>query len=105
MNTADRRQLPVQLTFQPAQNRIVLRAAGRGQDQLFELPREIAIRRILPALFLSEEKSERYLVVYPNGAPPQLTVELESPRGSLRQIRLDPITGVAKVMDLAAHAR
>ncbi len=105
ITTADRRQLPVQLLIQPAANRIVLRAAESSRDQIFDIPPGIRIRRILPALFLNEEKSDRYLIVYPNGAPPQLVVEIENPRGSLRQIKLDPITGVAKVLDLVRNAK
>ena len=105
ITTADRRQLPVQLLIQPVRNQIVLRAAESLRDRIFEIPPGIKIRRILPALFLNEEKTDRYLIVYPNGAPPQLVIELENPRGSLRQIKLDPITGVAKVMDLKADAK
>jgi len=105
INTADRRQLPVQLSIQPSRNRIVLRAAESKRDQIFEIPMGIKIRRILPALFLDEQKQDRYILVYPNGAPPQLIVELENPRGSLRQIQLDPISGVAKVLDLPVHAK
>ncbi len=99
INTADRRQLPVQVSLQPALNRIVLRAAESRKDQIFEIPQGIRIKRILPALFLDEQQRDRYIIVYPNGAPPQLIVELENPRGSSRQIMLDPISGVAKVSD------
>ena len=105
ITTADRRQLPVQLAIQPGMNRIVLRAAESKRDQIFEIPGGVRIRRILPALFLDELKRDRYVVVYPNGAPPQLIVELENSRGSLRQIKLDPITGIAQVSDLVASAR
>ena len=105
ITTADRRQLPVQLSIQPALNRIVLRAAESTRDQIFEIPPGIRIRRILPALFLDEEKRDRYIIVYPNGAPPQLVIELENPRGSLRQIKLDPITGIAKVLDRVPDAK
>ena len=105
ITTADRRQLPVQLAIQPALNRIVLRAAESKRDQIFEIPGGVHIRRILPALFLDELKRDRYVIVYPNGAPPQLVVELENSRGRLRQIKLDPITGVARVFDLVPDAR
>ncbi len=105
ITTADRRQLPVQLAIQPALNRIVLRAAESKRDQIFDIPGGVKIRRILPSLFLDELKRDRYVVIYPNGAPPQLVVELENSRGTLRQIKLDPITGVAKVVDLVANAR
>lgn len=105
ITTADRRQLPVQLSIQPAQNRIVLRAAESRRDRIFDIPPGIRIRRILPALFLDEEKRDRYIIVYPNGAPPQLVIELENPRGSLRQIKLDPITGIAKVLDRLPDAK
>jgi len=44
------------------------------------------------------------LIVYPNGAPPQLIVELETQRGSMRQVKLDPITGAARVMDVNVNA-
>lgn len=105
VNGAERRQLPVQIALQPALNRIVLRAAGSRADRIFDLPPGIRIRRILPALFLDEARKDRYLIVYPNGAPPQLIVELENSRGSLRQIKLDPITSVAQVADLSANQR
>lgn len=105
ITTADRRQLPVQLLLQPSANRIVLRSAESSRDQIFAIPPGITIRRILPALFLNEEKKDRYLIVYPNGAPPQLVVELQNPRGILRQIKLDPITGVARVLDPSVYAK
>jgi type II secretory pathway pseudopilin PulG len=105
INTADRRQAPVQLLIQPLENRIVLRAAESRRDQFFAIPPGIRIKRILPALFLDEAKKDRYLVVYPNGAPPQLIVELETPGGRMRQVKLDPITGVARVMDVTANAK
>lgn len=105
ITTAERRQLPVQLTLQPAQNRIVLRAASSTRDQIFDIPPGIRIRRILPSLFISEEQADRYLLVYPNGAPPQLIVELENPRGTRRLIQLDPITGVARAADVNADAK
>lgn len=100
ITTAERRQLPVQLTLQPTQNRIVLRSAASTRDQIFDIPPGIRISRILPSLFTSEEQADRYLLVYPNGAPPQLIVELENPRGTRRLIQLDPITGVARVADV-----
>lgn len=105
INTADRRQVPVQLLIQPSQHRIVLRAAESLRDQFFEIPPAIRIRRILPALYLDEAQKDRYLIVYPNGAPPQLVVELETGRGTMRQVRLDPITGVARVMDVNGNAK
>ncbi|MBZ2184681.1 MAG: prepilin-type N-terminal cleavage/methylation domain-containing protein [Bryobacter sp.] len=104
INTADRRQAPVQVLIQPLENRIVLRAAESRRDQFFTIPPGIRIRRILPALYLDEAKKDRYLIVYPNGAPPQLIVELETQRGSMRQVKLDPITGAARVMDVNVNA-
>jgi prepilin-type N-terminal cleavage/methylation domain-containing protein len=104
INTADRRQVPVQILIQPRLNKVILRPAESTHDQTFDIPQGVRVRRILPSLFLNEEQNDRYLIVYPNGAPPQLIVELQSPRGSIRQIRLDPITGVAKVTDRPANA-
>jgi prepilin-type N-terminal cleavage/methylation domain-containing protein len=104
INTADRRQVPVQILIQPRLNKVILRPAESNHDQTFDIPQGVRVRRILPSLFLNEEQNDRYLIVYPNGAPPQLIVELQSPRGSIRQIRLDPITGVAKVTDRPANA-
>lgn len=99
MNTADRRQLPVQVAILLSKNQVVVRAAESKRDQIFELSSGVKIKRILPALFLNEETKDRYIIVYPNGAPPQLVVELETLRGSSRKVALDPITGVAKVVD------
>jgi prepilin-type N-terminal cleavage/methylation domain-containing protein len=105
VNTADRRQVAVQIAIQPRLNRLVLRAEDSRKDQIFELPAGIRIQKILPALFLDEAQRDRYIVVYPNGAPPQLVVELANAKGSSRLIKLDPITGNAQVADRPANAR
>jgi type II secretory pathway pseudopilin PulG len=99
VNTADRRQVAVQLAFELRNNRIVLRAEDSRRDHIFEIPSGIRIQRILPALFMEDAQRDRYILIHPNGAPPQLIVELANARGSSRLIKLDPITGNAQVAD------
>lgn len=96
--TAERRQVPLELMIQPSFNRLVLRSAASRQDALFQIPAGIRIKRILPALFAAQETADRYILIYPNGLPPQLLIELENARGSSRLIKLNPITGIAQVL-------
>ena len=96
--TAERRQVPMELTIQPRLNRLVLRGAASTRDTVFAIPPGVRIRRILPALFQEEESADRYILIYPNGLPPQMLIELENAKGSTRTIKLNPITGVAEVL-------
>ncbi len=104
VRTAERRQLPVELAIQSSENRLVMRVGDSPRTHTYSISSGIRIARVLPALYLGEDKRDRYLIVYPNGAPPQLLVELETARGAKKYVRLDPITGTARVTDRMSGA-
>ncbi len=99
LRTAERRQLPVELLISTSRNELVMRVGGRPGTQSYPLASGVRIARILPALYADEAQRDRYLVLYPTGAPPQMLIELRTPRGSGKLIRLDPYTNTARVED------
>jgi general secretion pathway protein H len=104
LRTAERRQLPVELLISTSRNEIVLRVPDRPNPQIFSLVSGVRISRILPALYVEEAQRDRYLVIYPNGAPPQMLIELRTPRGAGKLVRLDPFTNNARVSDATEAA-
>jgi type II secretory pathway pseudopilin PulG len=102
LRTAERRQLPVELTIETSRNQLVLRGADAKAPRVFALPAGVRIARVLPALYVDEAQRDRALILYPNGAPPQLLVELRSERGASKTIRLDPFTQTARILDAGA---
>jgi prepilin-type N-terminal cleavage/methylation domain-containing protein len=99
MRTAERRQLPVEIAIEGSRNQLVMRSADGRAPRVFSIAPGIRIARVLPALFADEAQKDRYVVLYPNGAPPQLMVELRSERGASKIVRLDPFTNTARVVD------
>ncbi len=99
MRTAERRQLPVELSIQSSRNQIVMQSVGGNAPRTFAIPPGVRIARVLPALFSDEAQRDRYLILYPNGAPPQLLVELRTERGAVKAVRMDPFTNTARVID------
>jgi hypothetical protein len=80
---AERSQQPVELRVSPTR----IEWSGGGQSRKLELG---AIRA-----------AERVLFIEPHANPPSAPVELRSPAGRRRNVRMDPITGMVEVMDAA----
>ncbi|MDX2268507.1 MAG: prepilin-type N-terminal cleavage/methylation domain-containing protein [Bryobacter sp.] len=99
LRTAERRQLPVELTLAPARGAVLVRTATSPTPQTFALPAGIRLGRILPSLFAQELSAERVLILDPQGAPPALLIELLTPAGKARYVRLDPLTNSARVVE------
>jgi type II secretory pathway pseudopilin PulG len=99
MRTAERRQLPVELSIETSRNRLVMQSVDGKAPRVFPIAPGVSISRVLPALFADEAQRDRYLILYPNGAPPQLLVELRTERGAVKSIRMDPFTQTARVID------
>lgn len=94
LNRAERRQTPVEINISIAENKIKVIS-----DSVRELnmPETIHIVRIHPVLPTGEDEQARSIILYPNGAIPRFGVEIASPRGFHRIVRVDPITGVPQV--------
>jgi hypothetical protein len=48
-------------------------------------------------LRLAEATEARRFLLLPGAAPPRFGIELQNARGGRRLVRLDPVTGVARV--------
>lgn len=94
LNRAERRQTPVEINISVAENKI--RVISDSVREL-NMPETIRIVRIHPVLPTGEEEQARSIILYPNGAIPRFGVEIASPKGIHRIVRVDPITGVPQV--------
>jgi prepilin-type N-terminal cleavage/methylation domain-containing protein len=94
LNRAERRQTPVEIIISIAENKI--RVVSDSVREL-NMPETIHIVKIHPVLPTGEEEQARSIVLYPNGAIPRFGVEIASPKGIHRIVRVDPITGVPQV--------
>jgi prepilin-type N-terminal cleavage/methylation domain-containing protein len=94
LNRAERRQTPVEIYISISENKI--RVVSDSVREL-EMPETIHIVKIHPVLPSGEEEQARSIVLYPNGAIPRFGVEIASPKGIHKIVRVDPITGVPQV--------
>ncbi len=94
LNRAERRQTPVEINISVAENKI--RVISDSVREL-NMPETIHIVRIHPVLPTGEDEQARSIILYPNGAIPRFGVEIASPKGIHRIVRVDPITGVPQV--------
>jgi prepilin-type N-terminal cleavage/methylation domain-containing protein len=94
LNRAERRQTPVEIYISISENKI--KVVSDSVREL-EMPETIHIVKIHPVLPSGEEEQARSIVLYPNGAIPRFGVEIASPKGIHRIVRVDPITGVPQV--------
>jgi prepilin-type N-terminal cleavage/methylation domain-containing protein len=94
LNRAERRQTPVEIIVSIPENKVKLLSVDTYRE--LPMPESIRIARIHPVL-PSGEDQERSFVLYPNGAIPRFGLEVASPKGGNRIVRVDPITGVPQV--------
>jgi prepilin-type N-terminal cleavage/methylation domain-containing protein len=84
VNRVERRQQPVEITIES--RGMVMRSVEPGFERSLALPEGLRIAG-----------GPRQAVIFPGGAIPRLTVELQNVRGSRRFISIDPITGVPQI--------
>ena len=96
VNRAERRQQVVELTIQPAENRLVLRSTEPGSERTLDLEEGVRIAAVYPALPQAEQGARRFLLL-PGGTAPRIQVELRNRRGDRRLVSVDPITGVPRI--------
>ena len=94
LNRAERRQTPVEIYISISENKI--RVVSDSVREL-DMPETIHMVKIHPLLPSGEEEQARSIVLYPNGSIPRFGVEIASPKGIHRIVRVDPITGVPQV--------
>jgi prepilin-type N-terminal cleavage/methylation domain-containing protein len=96
LQRAERRQQVVELTIQPAENRLVLRSTDPGSERTLDLEEGVRIAAVYPALPQAEQGPRRFLLL-PGGTPPRIRIELRNRRGDRRLVSVDPITGVPRI--------
>lgn len=93
---ADRRQEPVEITFDKDHGVFTSRGLRAGRESEMTLPDGIRIAAVLPETPGEDPRSKSYLLL-PGASFPRLTVVIENRRGNRRMVQLDPITGAPNV--------
>lgn len=88
---AERSQMMLEFTISKPENALYIR--GINLEKRLHLADGIVIAAVLPEVPLDPAQPRRFLL-YPGGAPPRIGVQLTNPRGGLRTVSLDPVTGV-----------
>jgi prepilin-type N-terminal cleavage/methylation domain-containing protein len=96
---AERRQQVVELTISRTERALWLRSSEPGFQKRVDLPTGVSILSILPEALQGEDGSRRFLL-FPGGAVPGLEIAMANARNARRVVRLDPITGVASVVQV-----
>lgn len=100
MVQVERRQEPVELTIAPAEGTFSLRSLRPGFQRDYRLPDGISLREVRPAPpGGGEPGAVRSLLVFPGATFPRVSLVLASARGHIREVRVDPVTGAARVLD------
>lgn len=97
MVQVERRQEPVELTIARGEGLLSVRGLRPGFHREYRLPEGISIQQVLPSPPAAEPAAVHSLLVFPGATFPRITLVLASTRGHLRHIRVDPVTGVARV--------
>jgi len=98
LNRAQRRQQVVEITISKSQNALWMRSTEPGFYRKLDMPDGISITHVLPeAPENPEAPTPRIFMLYPGGTAPRFGVQLINRRNVERIVRVDPITGVARV--------
>lgn len=100
----ERRQTVVEVAISPGEGVIRVSYPGGGFGREMKLEDGVTIRAVHPRLpgapaelGLAEAGETRRFLLLPGGAPPRFGIELANARGGRRIVRLDPVTGVARL--------
>ena len=94
LDHADRRQQAVEVVISPRENLLLSRTADLGFSRRLEIPAQIHIVSVQPALAIVGDPDEpRRFLVYPGGSVPRIGIEIATMQGRKRTVSVDPITG------------
>lgn len=97
LDRATRRQQVVEVQVLLEENALLARTADLEFFRRLEIPAPARIASVAPLLAGSTAPNQaRRFLLYPGGAVPAIGVELETPQGRRRVIRLDPLTATAR---------
>lgn len=94
LDRADRRQQAVEVVISPRENILLSRTADLGFSRRMEIPAQIHIVSVRPALpTLVDPEEPRRFLLYPGGSVPGIGVEISTLQGRKRMVSVDPVTG------------
>jgi prepilin-type N-terminal cleavage/methylation domain-containing protein len=94
LDHAERRQQAVEVVISPRENLLLSRTADLGFSRRLDIPAQIHIVSVQPALAIAGAPDElRRFLVYPGGSIPRIGVEIATMQGRKRMVSVDPVTG------------
>ena len=94
LDHADRRQQAVEVIISPRENVLLSRTADLGFSRRMDMPGQIHILSVLPALPNAGDPEEpRHFLLYPGGSVPGIGIEISTLQGRKRLVSVDPVTG------------
>jgi len=94
LDHADRRQHVVEVIVSPRENLLLSRTADLAFTSRLELPPQIRIVSVMPALPAGGDPQEpRRFLLFPGGSVPRIGVEIAAAGGRRRMVSVDPVTG------------
>jgi hypothetical protein len=94
LDHAERRQQAVEVIVSPRENTLLARTADLGFTRRLDIPAQIHIVSVQPALptVLDPQEPRRFLL-YPGGSVPRIGIEISTLQGRKRMVTVDPVTG------------
>jgi prepilin-type N-terminal cleavage/methylation domain-containing protein len=94
LDHADRRQQAVEVIISPRENLVLSRTADLVFARRLEIPPQLRIVSVQPALpTLLDPQEPRRFLLYPGGSVPRIGIEIATLQGRRRLVSVDPITG------------
>ncbi len=105
LDHAGRRQQAVEVIVSPRENILLSRTADLGFSQRLDIPAQVRIVSVQPALpTLADPQEPRHFLLYPGGSVPGIGIEISTLRGRRRLVSVDPVTGSPRSEVLAQGA-
>jgi len=94
LDHADRRQQAVEVVVSPRENILLSRTADLAFQRTLDIPAQIHIVSVQPALpTLPNPEEPRHFLLYPGGSVPGIGIEISTLQGRRRLVSVDPVTG------------
>ncbi len=94
LDHADRRQQAVEVIISPGENILLSRTADLGFSRQLDIPAQIRIVSVQPALpTVTDPEEPRHFLLYPGGSVPGIGIEISTLQGRRRLVSVDPVTG------------
>lgn len=100
MNRAERHQVVVEFTVLPKDGELLLHSTEPGFERTLQMPQGVVIAGVHPDID-GQPSEDRRFYFYPGGTAPGLSIEIANDRGRHRLVRINPITSVPEMQDVA----